>query len=92
MEEGVTDKSILHIEGREGKNRITVYKYSQGRSEERELVTVLEDGRKSGLKSIHKIRLDIKVYFLMEKGRGVEQGAQGCSYTISPLQHIWRRE
>lgn len=80
------------MQGREGENRITAYKYSQGVSEGRELVTDLEDGRKSGLKLIYRIRLHVKVYFSMEKGRGVEQGAQGCPYTISPLQHIWMRE
>lgn len=62
--------------GREGESRITVYKYSQGTSvsEGQELVTVLEDGRKksNGLKLRYKIRLHIKVYFLMEEDRGME--------------------
>lgn len=73
--------------GREGENRITVYKYSKGTSisEGGKLVTVLEDGKKmsNGLKLRYKIRLHVKVYVFMDKGRGVEEGAQGV-----PRHHL----
>lgn len=56
-------------------------------SEGRKLVTVLEDDSKKSNRSKlrHKIRLHVKVYFLMEKGRRVEKGAQGVSIYHLPI-------
>lgn len=56
-------------------------------SEGRKLVTVLEDGSKKSNRSKlrHKIRLHVKVYFLMEKGRRVKKGAQGVSIYHLPI-------
>lgn len=49
LEEGIGGINLYCTEGgRDGENRITVYKYTEGTgiSERRELVTVLEDGNK----------------------------------------------